>query len=106
VIARLGLPGAGAYIPRMRILVAIVAFLVLTGPASALCVVKTGDGEDSYPQNQEELILCQQRELSDAVNDRAAAEQLRALRAQVQALQLQQQRLLIKPFNAFDVPRF
>ncbi len=89
----------------MRTLIAFATLLALTAPAYALCVV-TPDGAKNYPQKQEALLLCQHEELSDALNQRAAAEQLRAIQAQLQALELQQQQMIAKPFNAFEVPRF
>ena len=89
----------------MRTLIAFATLLALTVPASALCVAHP-DGEDGYPRGKEAILLCQQGELSDAINDRAAAEQLRAMRAQLQALQLQQQRMMVKPFPAYELPRF
>jgi hypothetical protein len=89
----------------MRTIVALATLLALTGPAFALCVANPGE-DSGYPQGKEALLLCQQAELSDAISDRAAAEQLRAMRAQLQALQLQQQRLQLRPLPAFEIPRF
>jgi hypothetical protein len=90
----------------MRTFIVIITLLALTAPAAALCVVAPDNGDQGFPTGQKALLLCQQTELSDTVEDRAAAEQLRAMRAQLQALQLQQQRLQVKPFSAFDLPRF
>ena len=89
----------------MRTLLALTAFFALTAPASALCVAHP-DTDEGYPRGKEAILLCQQSELSDAIDDRAAAEQLRAMRAQLQALQLRQQRMMVKPFPAYELPRF
>ncbi len=90
----------------MRTLIAIATLLALTVPASALCVAQPDGGEDGYLRGKEALVLCQQIELSDTVNDRAAAEQLRAMRAQLRALQFRQRRLQVKPLAAYELPRF
>jgi hypothetical protein len=89
----------------MRTVIAIATLIALTAPASALCVVAPDDGE-GYPPGQQALLLCQQAELNDTVEDRAVAEQFRAMRAQLQALQFQQQRLQVRPLSPFDQLRF
>jgi TolA-binding protein len=80
--------------------------VALAMPAAASCVVlPDGDAKD-YPKGQEALLLCQQRALSDAVDDAALAERLRAMAAQLERLRLEQQRLQMRPIRLFDVPRF
>jgi TolA-binding protein len=97
----------------MRTLIAIAALVALTAPASALCPVAPDLGTTSYPSGQTDLILCQQDELALTVDKHAMEEQLRMMRAQLQALELEQQRILVTPVApvtfpslSFDTPSF
>ena len=88
----------------MRTVIATAALFLLTVPAAALCPANYGGDGASYPTGNEALLLCQHQEIAASVSDRAAAEELRALRLQLQARQFEQQRLLARPFTAFEVP--
>jgi hypothetical protein len=88
----------------MRTIIATAALFLLTVPAAALCTANPGGDGASYPTGSEALLLCQHQELSASMRDRIAAEELRALRPQLQARQFERQRLLARPFTTFDVP--
>ena len=87
------------------LILSTVIVLGLTSSAAASCVALSDGGAKDYPQGQEALLLCQQRALSDAVDDAALNEQLRAFEAQLQRLRLEQQRLLLRPIQPFELPR-
>ena len=89
----------------MRPVIATAALVLLTVPAAALCPTNYAGDAGSYPTGNEALLLCQHQELSASVSDRAAAEERRMLRLQLQARQFEQQRLLERPFTAIEAPR-
>lgn len=85
-------------------LLAVAIVLALAAPAAAKCVVLPDGGDEGYPNGQEALLLCQQQELADTVDTQALDEQLRAMRRQLLALQLQQQRLMLRPIEPYRLP--
>jgi hypothetical protein len=86
----------------MRTLIAAIVLVVLTGPASALCLpgLDTEDSSDestAYPSGEEDLTLCQQDELSVIVDKKANAERLRLLRSNLLSLDLSKNQIQLTP---------
>jgi hypothetical protein len=90
----------------IRIYLAVALTVTLSGPAAAQCPVAPELDDGRYPRGQQALLLCQQRALSETVDDRVLAAQIRALQAQIQALRLEQQRLELRPIETWQPPRF
>ena len=86
-----------------RSLTAAALILALASPAAAYCTTLPDGGAKDYPRGQQDLLLCQQAELSDDLRKRAALERLKAVETQLQALELQQ-RLQIRPLPVITLP--
>jgi len=80
-----------------------VLLLALGSPAAAYCTSLPDGGAKDYPRGQQALLLCQQSEISAALRERAALERLKAVEAQLRALELQQ-RLQPRPFPPVNLP--
>ena len=83
----------------MRTVIAVIAVLVFTAPASALCLTGLESEADGYPSGEEDLILCQQDELSVIVDKKAAEERLRLLRTQLLSIDLERNRIQLAPIT-------
>ena len=81
----------------MRTLIVAIVLVLLTAPASALCLTGLESDENGYPSGQEDLILCQQNELSVIVDKKAAEERLRLMRSQLMTLDLERNRIQLAP---------
>jgi hypothetical protein len=71
---------------------AIVMILAATGGAAAYCPSFPDNASTQYVQNQEELMLCHQRELAAAVEARQREAEIRAaIESQIRLLETQRQ---------------
>jgi hypothetical protein len=88
----------------MRIVLAIAATLALTAPALAICPTSPLGGDTSYPNDQTDLIFCQQNELAVTLDKNAEEERLRLIQMELQALDLERQRIMVTPIAPVTFP--
>jgi hypothetical protein len=87
--------GARAYLwPMRRFVLAIVIALTTAGGAAAYCPSFPDSASTQYVQNQQELMLCHQRELAAAVE---AQQREAEIESQIRLLEIQ--RRMMEPLN-------
>jgi hypothetical protein len=82
---------AKAYLrPMRRAVLAIVIVLAASGGAAAYCPSFPDNASTQYVQNQEELMLCHQRELAAAVEAQQRQVEIKAaIESQMRLLEMQ-----------------